>query len=393
MIGMNYEIVDCWWEAEDQDGNLFGTGVWRLKFDVEDNNGTKADCFEAKHRLWHSGSMVQMWKVMWGGPTIKSDNEVLNYFGILEPIITMSGFISAAIAAKCGPKGRIIARGIGLVTTVLAGAHKVLGLASFLTNDNPGAILGLAFNLLFSSLMYIIVDQITRIIGEVQHLLNSVNINKLKSLTIRDAMGSKFDLFYKVLKVLAALNIALQFICNPQMAIPAALIFILLSFFGGAANGKEKTFFLAILPIAMTLGAIFAPNFGMDQFFSSLPETFTNLLDMMGSIGNIPMEISGFFLESLGLGFLLSITGKLKDKQVTTVNIFGQSTSTSRITYFDSTSKYVKIYNVLSLFMMSVCFGVFFERTGFQDASLGLFFNTEQYGNNADTTASYGGIL
>jgi hypothetical protein len=365
------------WDHDDVEECDFRPGSWIVEFEVTDNQSNTVNSGECQTTIWHCGSYSHMWQVWFGGSksVINYDssgqiNPMLYLFGVLEPIITLCGFGSAALAQIAQPSGTY-GRAIAMVTTLVSSVLKLGAFASFLADGDTGAILGLAFNSLTNLL---IVQLIANWLTTVQQLTNF----KFNYKTLNNKNLGFMKLFTVILLVLRFIT---MIFVNPRKIISIGILtaFLSLAYMEHAGSGKtHKTAYFYALALIFTFGSLVADYLvdGMDDLID-----WTSLDDLSWLSNewlSLPTEVLGLLIQSFGVGTILSymqLKTQHNSKQGTVSdNPFGKLTTRNK---GNPVINMVKFYGYMQALVGIVCIGAFYYKTG-------LFYVTWRQFENID---------
>ena len=297
-----------WEELSDSDGG-FGPGAWNFRIIVEDHHNNET-IFKGVHKIWHTGSFQSMWQVMWGTPFVNTEDPMMNFFGVIRPILTTVGFIAAAglSLAQKSPLDRIVAA----ITAAFDLGTKGMGLAAFFLNDDTGALLGLGMNSLMMAIMMLFVLEF----GSLSRLFSGL-MDKGGSLFNGPPRSEGIDKFgsatSKIVRILAILNMFLMIFANPGAGIPIALFLGLMFLYTKHSGKSGSSFTMTALTMLVSAFSFYASGaiedgLGMTDFFEG------NAIGiLMNDIGNnimfLPVQLITFLITGLSMGTMLNIIG------------------------------------------------------------------------------------
>ncbi len=314
-VGVYSYEWDEYWNCD------WAPGAWEISFEITDNC-SNTDTLDALHKIWFTGSFERMRSTAFGGASlVQSDNPWLSSFGTYKSIIVMVLMMAAATAAiaKRYTIARVIAAGVAITDLV----YTVLGFLSFLNEGDPGAMLGLFLNMLLSSVMFLIVKQ----------------ISSLKNM-FKASMGLNF--LKKFAKISALISLALMLYMDP----------------------------LKILTLELIPGN---PGF---LFFGERPDGLPDLDMPYEDLAKTPMDLAMFFVTNLGLGFILNfIGGSKQESKFTGIGAMGNSggfLAGLSTTGQRPVTKILGFYTGFTIMMSMLCLETFLRNTGYYHIAPGL---------------------
>ncbi|MFX1296338.1 MAG: hypothetical protein ACFFD2_15985 [Promethearchaeota archaeon] len=344
----------------------FGPGSWSIEFEVTDNDDNTGS-LEADYVIWDTGSVLSMWKTMWGGVDAvyskgRDDNDYLQFFGIWQPIITCIGFL---VAAGCGASKdtrlQTVGRVIAIITALYDVITRVVSFYYFVENGDTGALLGLCLNSLFTMLIFIVVQMIAGVRNRKQYYTDDAGNTKYTGLK---AMGGNWANMKRLIFGSIGcqiLSFAMLLYCDTRALFSWGMLlpFLLLLGAGSKYPDKETDKHTAyILAIASFIAPLIASSLfsDMDQ---EMP--FEDIIMLA------PMEILGMLGLSMGLGVLLQIGGKQFQETEEITLIDGKYTKQFKELnpQQNSAKKAVEWFNLGMGLMSAVCLIGFMYRSGF----------------------------
>ena len=323
---------------------------------------------------------------MWGGPAVEGkenpeDNTMLNWFGVYQPYVTMGAFVAAAIAQAANRPN--IARVISAVAMGADMGNRILGIISFLMNDDTGGMLGMGFHSLLTTIMFMIANTIIHKLSRIQHLLQMIKGGGIPSADKISSLQGTFSRIKGVFEIMAYIYLASMLYTNPGSLLTFGGLLVPLYFLGFLDTTAKKA---ATLSTLAALSFLF-PSFGG---IVDLSDTVLPYADLLEGMAQIPIEALGSTIMSLGLGFLISTIDQMKttEKESWEYDEFSGACDVDAIsgpmtklttTTTSPTTRILKYYTLFTTIMSSVSFGAFIINSGMHNAMENIIISSASY--------------